>query len=104
MDETEVVHLFGEMREEIGNHFPALAARPEFPGTAGERPLFTLEGDELFGAGQRPAMVANQVRFVIEGIELAAGTTAKDDQHVLGARGKMGGTRGKRTRRIDGRA
>jgi hypothetical protein len=46
-------------------------------------------------------MSADQRGLVIEGIELAAGTGAKDDDDPFGPRLEMAGTRGERVARVD---
>src|SRR5262245_19129344 len=95
VDKTEIIHQRAQVRDEFGNHFAGLAARAEFPGTFRQRALSALEGDELFAARQRRTMAADEFRFVVEGVELAAGAAAKDHQHVLRARREV-----RRTRRI----
>ncbi len=90
VDEAHVIDEVAEVGDEVGDHFPALAAGSEFPGAFGEHALFALEGDEVIGTGHGLAVVADEVGFIVEGIELAAGTGAEDHEDLFGGGGEVG--------------
>ena len=56
---------------------------------------------EVSGLAVRLAMPADQLGLVIEGIELAAGTGAKDHDDPFSPRCEMAGTRGEGVARVD---
>ncbi|MFM1944028.1 MAG: hypothetical protein RI897_3010 [Verrucomicrobiota bacterium] len=90
VDEAHIIDQVGEVRDEVGNHFAALAAGSEFPGAFGEHTLFALEGDERVSARHGFAMVPDEFGFVVESIELAAGAGAEDHEDLFGGGGEVG--------------
>ena len=50
VDEAHVVRQVGQVRQQVGDHLAALAARPEFPQRLSEVAVLALEGDQLLAA------------------------------------------------------
>ncbi len=68
--------------KQIGNHLSALTTRPKFPQRLSQVSIGPLEGNELFVARQRFSVESDQLRLVIERVDLAERTGAKNDNHV----------------------
>ena len=63
--------------------FAALPVRPEFPRAAVQASLFSLEGNEPVGPRQRLAVAPDELRLVVERVNLAARPGAENHQHLL---------------------
>ena len=92
-----------EVRDQLGNHLAALAARPEFPGAAGEHPLFALKRDQSISPWQRLTVPREQLGLVVKRIELAAGPRTENHEHVLGTGREVWFTGRERPRRVNQR-
>ena len=101
MDETHFVGEFAKLRNQCGNHLAGFATRCEFPGASCEHSLLTLERQQVFRARQGFAVLLDQLRLVIEGVNLAAGSGTEYHQYVPGRGFVMGITRRKRPAGID---
>ena len=90
MQEADVVGQFPEVGHQIGNHLARFTSRLELPGTLSEVPLLPLEGDEFVAAGHWFTMHFDERRFVVEGIQVTAGSGAENDDDIFRCGRKMG--------------
>ena len=90
MDEAHFIRQGGQVGDQVGNHLPTLASWTKLPGTASQRSLLALKGDELLVPRQGLPMATNEFGLVIEGVELTAATTTEDQQDILGPGLEMG--------------
>ena len=104
VDEAHLIGQIAEVWQQVRDHLAALTAGTELPRALVQCTLLALEGDELLGAGHGLTMATDQLRLVIEGVELAAGAATKDHQHILGARREVRLARTIRPTGLDGRA
>jgi hypothetical protein len=106
VDEAHVVGHLAEHRQKVARHLAALAPRLELPLRLDEVALFTLERDELAAARHRHRRVvqADELRLVVERVDVGEGARAEDQEHVLRLRGEVRLTRCVRPRGVDGRA
>jgi hypothetical protein len=70
----------------------------------GDIPLLALEGDEIIGTRQRFPVLADDLGLVVEGIDLARRTRAKNHHDILGAWREVRSARSVRLGRVDHRA
>ena len=84
VDEAHVVCQVAELRNQAGDHLPAIPAGREFPRTFGQVALFRLEGAKVGASGHGLTVTLDQLGFVVEGVVLAAGARTEDDQHLVG--------------------
>ena len=71
MNKTDFVGHFSDVRNEVGDHLAALAARPKLPKRLSQVSIGALKGNEPLAAGQRLAVLADKLRFEVEGINMA---------------------------------
>ena len=84
MDETNIVGQFTDARQQVAGHLARLTPRPEFPPGLNEVPLFPLEGDQPGAIGHRFVVIFDQLRFVVEGVDMGDRSRNKDQQNPLG--------------------
>ncbi len=96
-DDGDVIGVVGQVREERGDFEAGLAAAVELPRRAAHERLAEIDaaGDEPLaeGARQRLAVVLAEVRFWVEGIDMADAAMHEEEDDVLGAGGKVGRAR-----------
>src|SRR5436190_1420059 len=78
MDKAHLVGQLGPAGRQVGERFAALSARPEAPARLGQVALLPLKSYR--GRWHWLAIAANQLRLVIERIEVANRTRAKDHE------------------------
>ena len=83
VDEAQLVRHLPDVRNEIGDLFAALTVRPERPWAPVQASLFALKGDEAAGSRQGLAVAPDELRLVVEGVNLAARPGAENHQHLL---------------------
>jgi hypothetical protein len=101
VDETHVISQITQLRDEVRHHLSALAARSKFPGALCQVPLCSLESDQSVRSGHRLSVPTDQLRLVIERVEMTAGSGAEDHDNIFRSRRKVCITSGERPRRID---
>ena len=60
-----------------------MTVRLERPRAPVQASLFALKGDEAVGSRQGLAVATDELRLVVEGVNLAAGPRAENHQHLL---------------------
>lgn len=71
MKKTEFVRHAGEVWKQVRHHFPALAARTEFPQRLGQGSLLALKGHQFVATRQWLPSSLEQFWLVIKGVEVA---------------------------------
>ena len=89
VNETHLVGQLAKLRHQLGNHFARLPARFELPWASGEITLCPLECFQSLRTRHRLPVTFDQLRFVVERVELAACARAENHQDVFRRRSKM---------------
>src|SRR5262249_50890097 len=89
VDEGDVIDAAREVRQQIADPLAVAAVPRPAPRTAEEVAVTALEGDDTAGARQRLAVTADQLRLVLEGVEVADGAGAEDLEDAPGLRGEV---------------
>lgn len=89
VDKGHVINALTDIGEQVRDHLPALAIRPEPPLRADDPPTSTLtlspEGRDVDGL----AVVSVQLGLVVKGVDLAWAAVHKEEDHALGL-GRVG--------------
>ena len=100
VEEKEVVRALAELGQQVGRHLAGLAAGFEVAQRFDEVSLLTLEGDDAT-AGHGLVVVFEERGLVVEGIDMAQGTAAKDHDDAFGLRCEVWLASRKGTRWVD---
>lgn len=103
VEEKEVVRALTELRQQVGSHLARLAAWFEIAQWFDEVALLALEGDDV-AAGHGLVVVFKKSGLVVEGIDMAECTAAKDHDDAFGLRREVWFASGEGTRGVDDRA
>src|SRR5581483_12144704 len=89
VEERNVIDAAGEVRQQVADPQPALAAATEDERTLHEAARLAEEGVDLTLAGQLLAVMPGEIRLVVEGIDVAHPAGAEDLDDALRLRGEV---------------
>ena len=90
--ETEVVHLFSQMRQQAGHHLAAFSPRLKIPERFGNVARGTFKRDSR-QTGRLFAVQPRELRLVVKRDQMADRARAVDHRHLLCGQHKKSGTR-----------
>ena len=102
VNERKVVGEGAEFGEEIAGHLSAISPRLEV--TDGLDQVAVLALKSVYGSGHRGVVATEKLGLVFPGVDVADGSRAVNDKHLLGLGGEMGFPGGKGPVGIDLRA
>ena len=90
VDEAHLISERPQVRQQIARHRAALSAGAKFPLRADEIAVLPLKCDQFLPpVGHRRIVPADQLRLVVEGVDVGERPGAEDDQHPRRPRGEV---------------